>query len=142
MILTDVNVLVYAHREDAVEHDRFAAWLEDVLSSNSAFGVSDQVLCGFVRVTTHRRVYSDPTPIDVALKFAQQVREHPAAVLIEPGERHWEIFSDLCRSTRATGGLITDAWFAALAIESGCEWITEDRDFARFPGLRWRSALQ
>ena len=30
------------------------------------------------------------------------------------------------------------AWFAALAIEHGCEWVTLDRDFERFPGLRWR----
>ena len=142
MILTDVNVLVYAHREDAREHRRYASWLADVLSSDSAFGVSDQVLCGFVRVTTHRRIFADPTPMDIALEFARELREHPASVLIEPGERHWAIFADLCRSAKATGNLITDAWLAALAIESGCEWITEDRDFARFRGLRWRSPFE
>jgi len=24
-----------------------------------------------------------------------------------------------------------------MAIEAGCEWITLDRDYARFPGLKW-----
>lgn len=38
----------------------------------------------------------------------------------------------------ATGNLIPDAWLAALAIEWSCEWITYDKDFARFKGLSWR----
>jgi uncharacterized protein len=45
---------------------------------------------------------------------------------------------DLCKKAAVSGNLVQDAWLAALAIESGCEWITFDRDFARFPGLRWR----
>lgn len=142
MILADANVFVYAHREDAVDHRLYASWLANLLTEQGAFGVSDQVLCGFVRIVTHRRIYADPTPIGVALEFTRAIREHPAAVAIEPGERHWMIFSELCRKTKATGNLITDAWFAALAIESGCEWVTEDRDFSRFPGLRWRSPLE
>ena len=30
---------------------------------------------------------------------------------------------------------------AAPAIESGSEWITTDRDYSRFPGLKWRHPL-
>ena len=59
------------------------------------------------------------------------------ATIVEPGDRHWDIFRRLCIETGTRGARITDAWFAALAIESGCEWITLDRDFARFPGLKW-----
>jgi predicted nucleic acid-binding protein len=59
-------------------------------------------------------------------------------VVIQPGERHWQIFNRLCIEADARGNLVPDAWFAALAIESGCEWITLDHDFARFPGLKWR----
>jgi hypothetical protein len=59
-------------------------------------------------------------------------------VLIQPGERHWDIFKRICTEADARGNLAPDAWFAALAIESGCEWITLDRDYARFPGLQWR----
>jgi len=57
------------------------------------------------------------------------------------GQAHWEIFARLCREAKATGNLVPDAYFAALAIEHGCEWITTDRDYARFPGLRWRHPL-
>ncbi len=66
------------------------------------------------------------------------MQEPPSAKLVVPGGNHWKIFETLCRESAATGSLIQDAWFAALAIESGCEWITADRDYARFKGLRWR----
>jgi predicted nucleic acid-binding protein len=63
-------------------------------------------------------------------------------VVLTPGDRHWQIFSDLCRTSHAKGNLVADAYHTALAIEHGCEWITADRDFARFKGLRWRHPLQ
>ena len=43
--------------------------------------------------------------------------------------------------TQARGSIVADAQHAALAIEHGCEWISFDRDFSRFPGLRWRHPL-
>jgi predicted nucleic acid-binding protein len=73
-----------------------------------------------------------------ALHFAETFRSPPNATRVQPGDRHWEIFSGLCRETGVRGKLVPDAYFAALAIESGSEWITTDGDFARFPGLRWR----
>jgi predicted nucleic acid-binding protein len=72
------------------------------------------------------------------MEFCDFLRSQPNAVPIAPGERHWEIFSNLCSRARAGGNLIADAYLAALAIESGSEWITTDRDYSRFPGLRWR----
>ena len=86
-------------------------------------------------------MFADPTPLDVALAFADAIRTRPNAVPIEPGPRHWEIFSNLCVAAGACGNLVADANLAALAIETGCEWITTDRDFARFPGLTWRHPL-
>ena len=82
-----------------------------------------------------------PTPAPRALEFIRQVREHPHAVVISPGPRHWSLFLDLCRKTGARGNLVADAYLAALAVESGSEWITTDRDYAQFPGLRWRHPL-
>ncbi|MCC7474774.1 MAG: PIN domain-containing protein [Pirellulales bacterium] len=58
-------------------------------------------------------------------------------MLLQPGPRHWDIFRELCRRVQATGNLVPDAYLAALAMESGCEWVTTDRDYARFPGLNW-----
>jgi hypothetical protein len=142
MLLPDVNVLVFAHREDLRDHERYRAWLEGVVDGPEAFGLSDLVLSGFLRVVTHPRVFATPTPLERALEFAEAVRSASNRVRISPGERHWEIFTALCREAQARGNLVPDAWFAALAIESGSEWITADRDYARFPGLRWRHPLE
>lgn len=142
MILPDVNVLVYAHREDADRHQEFRAWLEGVLRGPSAYGLSDLVLSGFVRVVTHPRIFAKPTPLARALEFAEVVRGPDHRVPVRPGARHWEIFRSLCEHADARGNLVPDAWLAALAIESGSEWITTDRDFARFRGLRMRHPLE
>ena len=138
MILPDVNVLVYAYREDAPRHERYRQWLESVLNGREAYGVSDLVLAGFVRVVTHPRVFSPPSPTAHALEFAEALRVHPNCVHVAPGERHWNIFIGLCRDAGVKGNLVPDAYLAALAIESGSEWMTSDRDYSRFPGLRWR----
>lgn len=134
-------MLVYAHREDATDHREYLEWLGEVINGTSAFGVSDFVLSGFLRVVTNTRVFKTPTPMKRALEFVDVLRDHPNAVPISPGGRHWEIFSDLCRKSGIKGNLVPDAYLAALAIESGSEWITTDRDYSRFPGLRWRHPL-
>ena len=141
MLLPDVNVLVYAHRNDLPDHDRYRRWLESVLEGDAAYALSDIVLAGFLRVVTHPGVFSEPTPLEVALRFVADVRERPNCVLVTPGERHWDIFQRLCREAGVKGNLVPDAFLAALAIEAGLEWVTTDRDFARFPGLRWRHPL-
>lgn len=142
MLLIDVNVLVYAYRQDASDHARYHRWLQDLLDSPNAYGTSDLVLSGFLRVVTHPRVFDPPSPLDNALSFAEALRTQPNAVLIEPGPRHWGIFTDLCRATGVKGNLVADAYLAALAIESGSQWITTDRDYARFRNLRWRHPLE
>ena len=141
VVLIDVNVLVYAHRPDSIDHARYLAWLQDALNSEEICGLSELALSGMVRIATHPQIYPKPTPIDLALNFAQELRDDEGSVIVSPGARHWEIFTRLCKAVGAKGNLVSDAYFAALAIESGAEWITADRDFARFPGLRWRHPL-
>jgi toxin-antitoxin system PIN domain toxin len=138
VVLADVNVLVSAHRSDAVHHAACRVWLEAVLRSDEAFAVSESVLAGVVRIATHPKIFIPPSTLDEALAFASEVAGREQAVRIAPGPRHWEIFTRLCRDADARGNLVPDAYLAALAIESGCEWITLDGDYARFPGLRWR----
>jgi toxin-antitoxin system PIN domain toxin len=142
MVLPDVNVLVYAHREDSKDHAAYRQWFEQTVNGDDPYGVSDLVLSGFLRVVTHPKVFKRPTPLANALTFVEQVRNQANSVHVRPGERHWEIFERLCRACEARGSLVPDAFFAALAIESGCEWITTDRDYSRFKGLRWRHPLQ
>jgi uncharacterized protein len=77
--------------------------------------------------------------MDRALAFCQRLVDWPRASLITPSRRHWDLFTALCRDIN--GPLVADAYIAALAIEHGCELVTTDGDFARFPGLRWRHPL-
>jgi toxin-antitoxin system PIN domain toxin len=142
VILIDVNVLVYAHREDSDDHERYRSWLEATLRADASYGVSDLVLSGFLRVVTHPRIFDTPTPLDRALAFVDTVRSRPNCLQVSPGARHWEIFARLCSQAQVRGNLVADAYLAALALEWGAEWITTDRDYARFPGLRWRHPLQ
>ena len=141
MILPDVNVLVYAHREDSPNHGAYREWLEAAINSDQAYGVADIVLSGFLRVVTHPRVFNPPSTIEQALAFVHNVRNQPNCVIIRPGPRHWTIFEELCRAANVKGNLVPDAYLAALAVESGSEWITTDRDYSRFPGLSWRHPL-
>jgi len=137
VILPDVNVLVHAFREDSPRHGEMRSWLEGVIFSESSFGLSDLVLSGFLRVVTHSRVFDPPAPLDAALTFVETLRNLPNCVVVAPGVRHWAIFTRLSRESNARGNLVPDAYLAALAIESGSEWVSTDRAFGRFPGLRW-----
>lgn len=112
-----------------------------MVESESAYGMSDLVLSGFLRVVTNPRVFDAPMAMERAVAAAEALRSRPNCVAVSPAERHWDIFRNLCRRTGVKGNLVPDAYFAALAIESGSEWITTDRDYARFTGLRWRHPL-
>jgi toxin-antitoxin system PIN domain toxin len=138
LILIDVNVLLYAHKRQSKDHARYREWLEDVIRGEEPYAIAELVLSGFVRIATHPKIFDRPSTLDEALAFVEVLRDQPNSVLVAPGERHWSLFQGLCRKVKARGNLIADAYLAALAIESGCEWITTDRDFSRFPGLRWR----
>ena len=117
-------------------HQDYTDWLGGLLASPEPYGVSDLVLGGFLRIVTNSKVCRQPTPMDTGLAFAQLLRTQPNWVPVEPGQRYWEIFTGLCRAAGVKGNLVPDAYLAALAIESASEWITTDRDFSRFPGLR------
>ena len=138
MILPDVNVLIYAFREDMAQHSTCRAWLENIVTGDARFGLSRHVLSAVVRVTTNPRIYREPSALDEAFGFCEDLLTQPQCQIVEPGERHWAIFKRLCFDTETRAARVSDAWFAALAIEWGCEWITFDRDYARFPGLKWR----
>ena len=141
MILLDVNVLVSAHRAETERHNQYRSWLEAQLDSAIGCAVSELALSNCLRVMTHHRIFNPPTPLEQALVFVNELRDHDSMVVLSPGPRHWRIFLELCRQREARGNLVADAYHAALAPEAGAEWITTDRDYARFPGLRWRQPL-
>ena len=137
--MPDVNVLVYAHREDAPDHQRYLQWLTQRVDSDSDFALAGPVLSGFLRVATHPRGFNPPSTFAQATAFLDDLLGQANCIHVNPGRRHWQIFVRYCEAARATGNIVPDAYLAALATEIGAEWISTDRGFARFPGLRWRA---
>jgi len=136
--MPDVNVLVYAHREDEEQHAAYADWLKDLVDGPQPFALSVLVAVGFVRIVTNRRIYENTTPLPIALAAVEQLASHPRCRLVAPTASHLSDVARLCRATSAAGKLVADAQHAALAIAEGCTWVTRDGDFVRFEahGLR------
>lgn len=141
ILVLDINILVSAFREDAADHAEMRAWLERAVEDPEPVGVTDAVLGGALRIVTNPRVFTIATPLGEALAQASDLRHHPGAVTLSPGQRHWEIFERLCRAADARGNLVADAQRAAIAIEHSATWVSKDRVFARFQELRWRHPL-
>jgi len=139
MLLPDVNVLIYAFRSDSIKHRACKAWLDHIVAGDAQFGLSPLVLSGVARITTNPRIFKEPCELADVFGFCDDLLSQPHCEVVEPGERHWAIFERLCVATDTRGPRVSDAWFAALAIEHGCTWVTFDRDYARFPELDWRS---
>ena len=143
MLLPDINVLIYAHREDSTpDHSRYARWLTDVATGPEPFALSVLALVGVVRIVTNPRIFVQPSTHDDVFEFVSELARRPTARLVAPGPDHFSIFEDLCRKTGAAGKLVADAQHAAVAIEQGCTLVSTDADFDRFPGLRWQHPLR
>lgn len=124
------------------EHAAYRDYVERLLAGPGPYATTDLVLSSLLRIVTNPRVFTPPSPLEAALDFVTELRDRPNRVDVRPGSRHWGIFTALCRDTGARGNLVPDAYLAALAIESGTELVTADRDFALFPRLRRRHPLE
>jgi toxin-antitoxin system PIN domain toxin len=141
MTLVDANLLLYAHDPRATQHEASRAWFEAALSSSELVRFAWVTLWAFLRISTNPRVFERPLSTEEAGEAVSSWLAQPAAGVLEPAERHWEILAGLMRSGQTTGPLVMDAALAAIAIEHGATLYTTDRDFARFPGLRWINPL-
>lgn len=141
MIVPDLNLLVYAHSSDAPLHGPARRWWEGLVNGTERVGVPWVVVLGFVRLLTHPSVMRDPAPPDVAVGFVSEWFRSPAVAHLSPGTQHLAVFAAALTAAGASGNLVTDAHIAALAIEHQAELHSNDNDFARFPGLRWRNPL-
>lgn len=136
MVLPDLNLLVYAYNESAVEHRRARAWWEGLLNGTTAVGIPWVVSLGFVRLMTHRSVLESPLQVARCVGMVREWFEVEHVSPLEPGKRHWAVFSALVTGLGVGANLVTDAHLAALAIEHNAELHSNDADFARFAGLR------
>jgi toxin-antitoxin system PIN domain toxin len=142
VILVDSNLLLYAFDAGACYHGRARSWLENVLDSSEQVGFAWVTLLAFVRIGTNPSALSRALSLEEATTILSSILERRNTILLHPGERHWSLLRQLLVNSQARGDLVTDAHLAALAIEHGATVCTTDRDFARFPGLRWQNPLE
>jgi toxin-antitoxin system PIN domain toxin len=142
MIVPDVNLLMYAHNVAAPAHARARRWWEELIQREQPVGLAWAVVFGFIRLATHASVLAEPLPPLEATAIVRGWMDRPSVRIVEPGPRHLAIVEDLLRATAVAGSLTTDTHLAALAIEYRAELCSNDADFGRFPGLRWKNPLR
>jgi hypothetical protein len=141
MIVVDVNLLIFAYDTTCNEHRKARAWVEEVFTSDEPVGLPWQNISAFLRILTYPGLMGERFTMGQVLTIVDQWVEMPQVRLLAPGEYHWTLFRDMLVNGDVRGKLTTDAALAALAIEYGGVLHTNDRDFARFPGLRWVNPL-
>jgi len=142
VILIDANLLLYAHNTSSKEHRATVSWIQEIFGGQASIGLSWDTILEFLRVSTTSRIFGEPLDLDAAAAIVSDWLTRPNVAIVGPTEGHWEIFSKLLPQPRVRGSLIMDAHSAALAIQHGATLCTNDRDFARFPGLRVEYPLQ
>jgi uncharacterized protein len=140
--LPDVNLLVYAANESAVQHAPALAWVEETLSGRETVAFAWPVLIGFVRVITNPRVLQRPWDAKQAVSVVDGWLAQPPVTVVHPTDRHLAVLRDLLIPLGAAGNLTSDAHLAALAIEHGATLCSSDNDFSRFAGLTWVDPLR
>ena len=141
MIILDVNVLIYAYSADIAQHAKTALWLENRLAGTDLIGLPWQTTWGFIRISTHARLWPHPGTVKQVFGIVRSLLARPNVTAVNPGPRHAEILERLVADHQAAGSLVPDAALAALAFENGAELASCDQDFSRFTGLRWINPL-
>jgi toxin-antitoxin system PIN domain toxin len=140
VIVIDANLLIYAYDRTLADHKKSLVWLEKVLSGLEAVGLPWQSVSAFLRVITNRRLGAR-VAVEQAVHVVEEWLQQPNVQVLAPGDQHWSVLRRMILEGRASGPLVRDAQIAALTIEFGGVLHTADRDFARFPGLRWQNPL-
>jgi uncharacterized protein len=141
LIVIDANILLYAYSAPSPKQERAQAWLEETLSGKEPVGLPWQVISAFLRIGTNPKLPQLRRPVEEVAGIVDAWLQQPVVQLLVPGEQHWSIFRQTMVEGQASGDLVSDAQIAALTIEHGGVLFTTDRDFARFPGLRWKNPL-
>ena len=141
MIVTDANLLLYAHDTTSTHHIAANRWLSKVLSESVVVGLPWQAVWAFLRISTNSRIMAMPLTMEQATTLAGEWMQLRHVQLLAPAGRHWQLLKEMLLTGQVRGPQTTDAELAALTIEYGGVLHTTDRGFARFPGLRWTNPL-
>jgi toxin-antitoxin system PIN domain toxin len=141
VIVPDANLLLYAYDSNSDQHPSAGRWFRQILSGPDTVGSSWLSIGALLRIATNSRLGGGQLPMASAINTADEWLATRAVRLIVPGEGHWVILKEMLIAGRVQGPVTSDAQLAALTIEYGGVLHTNDRDFERFPGLRWLNPL-
>lgn len=141
MKVVDLNVLLYAVNRDSAHHAACLRWWESALSGEEPVGLAWVVILGFLRLSTHPRVFPRPLDPDRAIRRVDGWLSHPGVRTLGELDDHWRLLRELLRDTGTAGNLTTDAHLASLAMAHGATLVSCDADFGRFARLRWETPL-
>jgi uncharacterized protein len=142
VIVLDANILLYAYDNASSKHAKARAWVEDVFSQAEPIALPWQTVGAFLRIMTNTRLRGERFSLEEAVQVVDRWLEQPNVRLLVPAEDHWLLLRRMIIEGQAPGALVSDAQLAALTMEYGGTLHTTDRDFARFPGLRWENPLE
>jgi toxin-antitoxin system PIN domain toxin len=142
MIVLDANLLLYAYDSRSEKHEQARKWVEQVFSNGAMLGLPWQTVAAFIRITTNPRIPGERFSLDEVVRLVDQWLELPNVKLLAPGDQHWALLRKLLIAGQARGPLATDAQLAALTMEHGGVLHTTDRDFARFPEVKWTNPIE
>lgn len=142
MIIPDINLLVYAYNQRAIRHEPAKVWWEASLNGNTPVGLPWVSSAGFIRIMTHPRITAKPLSAHDAVDLVQSWLDQPAVIILQPGPKFAGLFLGYLEKLGTAGNLTTDAQLAALAVENQAELHSNDTDFSRFDGLRWRNPIE
>ena len=137
MIVPDVNVLIHAMDEGAPTHERAWDWWSRSMHGTEHIGFTWAVLMGYFRIVTDPRILRLPFPIAEASAHVREWMALPRAHVLEPGPEHVHVMERMLAGAGRAGDLVPDAHLAALAFEHGGTVYSSDKNFARFPLVRW-----
>jgi toxin-antitoxin system PIN domain toxin len=136
LLVPDVNILLYAFRDDMPEHIWAKPWLESVITGPDDVRLPDVVATGFLRVVTMTRFFSEASRAADGLAFLESLRTAPSVSTLIPGPGTWSRFAQLVRDTDARGNRIPDLYLAAITLEADGTLCTNDTGLHGVPGLR------
>jgi toxin-antitoxin system PIN domain toxin len=142
VIVCDANLIIYSYNTGSARHAKARAWMEEIFSGIEVLGLPWQAISAFLRVMTNRNLPGERFSLEQATQIVDLWLARPNLRVLIPGDHYWPLFRRMLIEGQASGVLVSDAEIAALTIEYGGVLYTADRDFARFPGLRWKNPLE
>jgi toxin-antitoxin system PIN domain toxin len=132
-VTPDVNVLVAASRSDHPHHAEARTWLEQAItnpSQRTPLKLQPMVIASFLRLVTHPKIFTHPTPMSEALRFVDALLTAPGVEQPALGAE-WPALRKLCADKALAANDVPDAWLAAAVIHQSEHLVSFDADFKR-----------